>query len=130
DNALLGVQCVGNHERMNSYGGMTISRNPLLRISGETRTTPYGRIWLNTDPADRGSRPASTLPPSSGGIGIMLNTASRTLSCTSWLRIRAIGTEIVGSPTGCGDRGSRISPLAATTASTRFLAGPAAAINT
>ena len=28
----------------------------------------------------RGSRPPSTLPPSSGGIGIMLNTASRTLS--------------------------------------------------
>ena len=31
-------------------------------------------------PAARGSRPASTLPPSSGGTGIMLKTASSTLS--------------------------------------------------
>ena len=36
----------------------------------------------------RGSRPPSTLPPSSGGIGIMLNTASSTLSCTARLEQR------------------------------------------
>ena len=57
----------------------------------------------------RRQQPASTLPPSSGGIGIMLNTASSTLSRIAWLRIAAIGTDTFVSPSVCGEIGSTAS---------------------
>ena len=61
---------------------------PRVRISAYSRMNPYGRDLIERAPPMRGSRPASTLPPSSGGIGIMLKTASSTLSCSALLEER------------------------------------------
>ncbi len=71
-----------------------------------------------------------TLPPSSGGIGIMLKTASSTLICSAALNRDATGTDTFASPIVMGDTGSTRSTTAAIVASTRLLAGPAAATNT
>ena len=68
---------------------------------------PYGRIMLNIDANRRGSTPLSTFPPSSGGIGIMLNSASRTLSWIARLKSDASGAETFGSPSVTGDTGTR-----------------------
>src|SRR5262249_43396048 len=91
-------QRVGRSERMKGYGGITTSANPSVSTSAYSNRKPYGRIVLTKEASDGGSTPASTLPPSSGGIGIMLNTASSTFSRISWLRIIASGTEMLRSP--------------------------------
>ena len=44
---------------------------------------PYGRSRSNSTDSRYGSRPPRTLPPSRGGTGIMLKTASRTLTSMS-----------------------------------------------
>src|SRR4029077_8847424 len=75
-----GVHFVGSQETMNRYGGTTMCSKPPVRMSAYSSTNPYGRNWLKNAASERGSRPASTLPPSSGGIGTMLNTASSTFS--------------------------------------------------
>ena len=77
-----------------------------------------------------GSRPASTLPPSSGGIGIMLNTASSTLRRVNCVRIAASGADTFAASSVCGEIGSTANRHPAVTAITRLLAGPAAATST
>src|SRR5262249_855302 len=122
--------CDGSRERMNRNGGMTIASKPPVRINTYSRMNPYGRMRLNVAAAAGGSRPARTLPPSSGGIGIMLNTASSTFNTISRVRIVATGAETFAASSVCGVTGKSASRLADANAMTRLLAGPAAATST
>ncbi len=72
-----------------------------------------------------GTRPASTLPPSSGGTGIMLNTASSTFSSTTSTS-RSTAVPRHGGPGSPMPR-KGATHAAATSARSRLLNGPAIA---
>ena len=70
-------------------GSTMVQRRPVNIKRIENQETVRAELESNIAPAGPRSNPARTLPPSSGGTGSMLNTASSTLSCNAVSSSRA-----------------------------------------
>ena len=122
----------GSQDRMNRYGGSTMTSKPPERHQRVEQHEPVRPQLVRTaPPALAAAARASTLPPSSGGIGIRLKTASSTFRLTQPVRNVATGTDTFGSPSASGDTGThgqQRSPRPPP--AIRLLTGPAAATST
>src|ERR671912_1632167 len=122
----------GNPRRsraINAAIGQTKLPSTPVSIKAYKRMKPYGRSCSMIRAPAGGSTPISTFPPSSGGTGIMLNTASSTLMMTNPRNNPISGAENAlpaMSPGGLSGMNARTRAPAIAIAI--LLAGPAAAI--